>query len=157
MDFEETVISGGRDRVIVPVPFNPDTVWGHKPRHHVAGTVNGSRVRAVIETTGGGYGFVLGAAWRRDCGVTPGDQVRVVIGPEGPQREDLPEDLATALHATPSAGAFFDSLAQFYRNGYLRWIQATRRNPQLRAERIAEVVRLLNAGHKSRPKADDSP
>jgi hypothetical protein len=50
------------------------------------------------------------------------------------------------------AGAFFDSLAQFYRKGYLRWIDATKRRPDVRAERIAEVVRLLNAGVKERPR-----
>lgn len=73
------------------------------------------------------------------------------MAPEGPQREDLPSDLAAALADNPAAGAFFDSLAQFYRKGYLRWIEATLRTPQRRTERIAEVVRLLADGHKSRP------
>jgi hypothetical protein len=38
--------------------------------------------------------------------------------------------------------AFFDTLAQFYRQAYLRWIDATTRRPDLRAARIAEVVGL---------------
>ena len=49
------------------------------------------------------------------------------------------------------AGEFFDSLAQFYRNGYLRWIDATKRSPDQRAARIAEMVELLKAGRKERP------
>lgn len=36
----------------------------------------------------------------------------VTIQPEGPQRDDLPADVAAALQAHPQAGAFFDSLAQ---------------------------------------------
>jgi hypothetical protein len=151
--YEATVVLVGRDRVLVPVPFDADEVWGVKPRHHVAGTVNGMPVRAVIEPVDGGYGFVLGPAWLRDCGLGVGVGVRVEIAPEGPQRADLPADFASALDAVPAAGLFFDSLAQFYRKGYLQWIEATKRSPQRRAERIAETVRLLAAGHKSRPRA----
>jgi len=152
MTYTTRVIATGRDRVMVPVPFDPDQAWGAKPRHHVAGTVNGTRVRAVIEELDqAGRGFVLGPAWRRDCGLGPGDQVRVQLVPEGPQRADLPDDLAAALDANPAAGQFFDALAQFYRKAYLRWIDGTRRKPQLRAERIATVVRLLAGGRKSRP------
>ena len=46
---------------------------------------------------------------------------------------------------------FFDGLASFYRKNYLRWIDATKRRPEVRAERIAEFVRLLKAGQKQRP------
>jgi hypothetical protein len=151
--YRATVIEVGRGRVVVPVPFDPDRAFGPKARHHVAGTVNGMGVRAVVEAVDGGHGIVLGPAWRRDCGVGPGDTVEVMLAPEGPQRDDLPADLAAALADNPAAGEFFDSLAQFYRNGYLRWIEATRRSPQRRAERIAETVRLLAEGHKSRPTA----
>jgi hypothetical protein len=152
MEFEAVVVTQGRDRVMVPIPFDPDQLWGTKPRHHVAGTVNDMRVRAVIEALDDGLGFVLGPAWRRDCGIEPGQQVTVQIAPEGPQRDDLPPDLSEALDANPAAGQFFDSLAQFYRKGYLTWINSTRRNPELRAERIAVVVQLLADGKKTRPR-----
>jgi len=118
----------------------------------VNGTVSGARVRGVVEAVDGGFGLVLGPMWRRDCGLAPGDQVRVQLAPEGPQRADLADDLAAALDADPAAGAFFDALAQFYRKAYLRWIDGTRRDPRLRAERIAVVVRLLAEGHKQRPR-----
>jgi hypothetical protein len=150
--FAVTVVGAARGRVFVPVPFNPDEVWRPKREHHVAGTVNGKGVRGVIESVGDGRGLVLGPAWRRGCGVEVGDTVTVVLEPEGPQREDLAEDIAAALTANPGAGAFFDSLAQFYRKAYLRWIDATKRRPDQRAERIAEMIGLLNAGLKERPK-----
>ena len=150
--FTVTVGAGPRGRVFVPVPFDPDQVWGVKPRHHVAGTVDGRRVRGVVELVGTDHGVVLGAAWRQGCGLAPGDRVEVVLAPEGPQRDDLAEDIASALDANPAAAAFFDSLAQFYRRAYLRWIDGTKRRPELRAARIAEVVGLLSAGIKQRPK-----
>jgi uncharacterized protein YdeI (YjbR/CyaY-like superfamily) len=55
------------------------------------------------------------------------------------------------LSNNPSAGEYFDSLAQFYRRAYLRYIEATMRRPELRAVRIAEVVGLLGAGIKQQP------
>jgi len=149
--FTATLAAAGRGGVLIPVPFNPDTVWGTKPRHHIAGTVNYMGVRGVVEPAGDGFGFRLGPAWLRGCGLSIGDTVAVDIEPEGPQRADLAEDIAAALAAHPEAGAFFDSLAQFYRRAYLRWIDATKRRPEKRAQRIAEMIRLLEAGHKQRP------
>jgi hypothetical protein len=55
-----------------------------------------------------------GPAWRRDCGIEPGDTVDVLLAPEGPQRTDLAPDVTAALEAEAEAGVFFDSLAQFY-------------------------------------------
>jgi len=150
--FTATVTTSGSDRVFVPIPFDPDQVWGAKTRHHITGTVNGLRFRGVIETVGTDRGLVLGPAWQRDHGVSAGDHVEVALSPEGPQRADLAEDIATALDANPAAAAFFDSLAQFYRRAYLRWVDGTKRRPELRAARIAELVDLLAAGVKQRPK-----
>jgi hypothetical protein len=60
----------------------------------------------------------------------------VVLEPEGPQRADLATDIAAALDAAPEAAAFFDSLAQFYRTAWLRWIDSTKRRPDQRPIRI---------------------
>jgi hypothetical protein len=140
------------DKARVPVPFDPDEAWGIKREHHVNGTIAGMRVRVTIAQDDAGWSFSLSPARLRSCPVGPGDDVEVVISPEGPQRSDLAPDLAAALEANPAAGAFFDTLAQFYRNGYLRWIDATKRRPDLRAQRIAEVIHLLDDGVKERPR-----
>jgi len=150
--FTATAAAAPRGHLLIPVPFDPDTVWGAKPRHHIHGTVNGTGVRGVIEPAGDGHGFTLGPAWLRGCGLAAGDTVSVHIKPEGPQRGDLADDVATALDANPQAAAFFDSLAQFYRRAYLRWIDATKRRPEQRPQRIAEMIRLLEAGHRERGK-----
>jgi hypothetical protein len=152
-EFTATLDDDGRGRAFVAVPFDPDEVWAVKPRHHVTGSVNGFKVRGVIETRDGRRGFGIGAAWLRDRpDVAVGDTVTVVIAPEGPQRDELDDDVAAALEANPRAGEFFDALAQFYRKAYLRWIDGAKRRPEVRAERIAELVRLLAAGEKQRPK-----
>ena len=148
--FTVTLVGDHRRRVFVPVPFDPDDVWGPKAEHHVHGTVNGMGVRGVIEPLDDGRGIVLGPAWRRDCGLAAGDIVDVALRPEGPQREDLAPDIVAAFAANPEAGAFFESIAQFYRRAYLRYIDATKRRPEERATRIAEVVALLAAGIKQR-------
>jgi hypothetical protein len=146
--FGALVTTDAQNRVLIPLPFDPDEVWGHKNEHRVHGTVNGMAVRASVEPLGQGYGIFLGPAWRRDCGIGPGDEVEVALAPEGPQREDLAPDFADALEAEPEAGEFFDSLAQFYRKAYLRWIDATKRSPETRAARISESIELLKAGAK---------
>jgi len=85
-------------------------------------------------------------------GLADGSEVTAELAPEGPQRSDLADDLAAALTANPAAGAFFDTLAQFYRRAYLRYIDATTRRPDVRAARITEVVGLLAEGVKERPR-----
>ena len=82
----------------------------------------------------------------------PGDTVDVSLAAEGPQRDALDPDIAAALAKDPKAAAFFDGLAQFYRKAYLTWIAGTKSRPDERARRIAEVVKLLKAGVKERPR-----
>jgi hypothetical protein len=149
--FRVVVSVDRRGRATVPVPFDPDDAWGAKPRHHVAGTIGDCDMRGVIDKAPSGHVIVLGPAWTRDRHLTDGAAVDVAIHPEGPQRGDLAPDIAAALDASPEAGAFFDSLAQFYRNAYLRWIDATKRRPDQRPVRIAEVIRLLEDHQKQRP------
>ena len=149
--FRARVAAGPRGRAVIAVPFDPDAAWGAKTEHPVGGTVNGQRVRGTIRPGGTGWTFTLTPMWLRDAGVATGTDVIVELAPEGPQRRDLADDISAALEASPAAAAFFDTLAQFYRKAYLRYIDATTRRPGLRAARIAEVVDLLAAGVKQRP------
>lgn len=68
-----------------------------------------------------------------------------------PNATRLAPDIRAAFDADLDAGAFFESLAQFYRNAYLRWIDGTKRRPEVRSARIAEMIELLKAGEKQRP------
>jgi len=137
-------------RSYVALPFDPSDVWGPRTRYHVTGTVNGIAVRGALQESGKGFFLPLGPVWRRDAGLKLKDVVSVVLAVEGPQREALAPDIAAALAAEPEAARFFEALATFYRKGYLRWIDATKRRPGVRAARIAELVELLKAGRKQR-------
>jgi hypothetical protein len=147
--FRAQVSADSRGRAVIAVPFDPDEQWGVKAVHHVNGTVNGCRVRVTIAPGDTGWAFTLNPR----LGLAVGSEAIVEVAPEGPQRGDLAEDISAALAANPAAGAFFDTLAQFYRKGYLRYIDATTRRPDLRAARIAEVAGLLADGIKERPRA----
>ena len=134
------------------VPFDPDAEWGVKAVHHVSGTVNGCRVRVTLTPGDYGWAFTFGPSRARGIGIGDGSDALVELAPEGPQRSDLADDIAAALAANPAAGSFFDTLAQYYRTGYLRYIDATTRRPDVRAARITEVVGLLADGVKERPR-----
>ncbi|HUC24043.1 MAG TPA: YdeI/OmpD-associated family protein [Streptosporangiaceae bacterium] len=150
--FSVRVLADSRGHAVIAIPFDPDEAWGAKAVHHVNGTVNGCRVRVTIAPGESGWAFTLNPSRMLGTGIEPGSDAIVELAPEGPQRSDLADDISAALAGNPAAGAFFDTLAQFYRRAYLRYIDATTRRPDLRAARIAEVVGLLADGIKERPR-----
>jgi hypothetical protein len=151
--FRAVITAGGRGRAVIAIPFDPDAAWGVKSQHPVGGTINGRRIRGTVSGGPDEWSLIMGPSWIRDSGLAIGDEATLELNPEGPQRADLAADIAAALAASPAAGAFFDTLAQFYRKAYLRWIDATTRRPDVRAARIAEVAELLAAGIKERPRS----
>ncbi len=150
--FEARIRGTEKGRAYLVLPFDPEEAWGRKGRYHVRGTINGSTVRGALEQFSEGHFLPLGPACRRGAGLGLGDLVEVVLEPEGPQSGALAPDIAAALDAEPEAAKFFDGLATFYRKNYLRWIDATKRSPEVRAQRIAELVELMKAGEKERPR-----
>ena len=151
--FRAVIAAGPGDSAVMMVPFDPDEAWGAKAGHPVSGTIGGCRVRTRLAPAGQGWALTLAPKRLTGMGIAIGDEVSVELAPEGPQRGDLADDIAAALAANPAAGAFFDTLAQFYRKACLRWIDSTTRRPDLRAARIAEVAGLLAAGVKARPRS----
>ena len=145
----KTIVTKTGSRTFIAIPFNPNEVWGVKQRHHITGTINGCAVRGSLGSDGSQYFLPLGAAWRRDNSIEAGAEVEVALSPEGPQADTLAPDILAALENEPEAKAFFGSLATFYRNGYIRWIESAKR-PETRSARIAEMISLLKAGKKQR-------
>jgi hypothetical protein len=146
--FKTTVTKEG-SRTYIPIPFDPNEAWGVKQRHHITGSINGCAVRGSLGSDGSRYFLPLGAAWRRDTGLEAGAEVEVVLTPEGPQADTLASDILAALESEPEARSFFEALATFYRNGYIRWIESAK-HPETRSARIAEMLNLLKAGKKQR-------
>jgi hypothetical protein len=145
----KTILMKSGSRVFIPIPFDPNAVWGVKQRHYIRGTVNSYGVRGSLGSDGQQYFLPLGAAWRRGCGLEAGDEAEVALSPEGPQSENLSADVVNALDAEPQAKTFFESLATFYRNTYIKWIESAKR-PETRSARIQEMIELLKAGKKQK-------
>jgi uncharacterized protein YdeI (YjbR/CyaY-like superfamily) len=114
--------------------------------------VAGKKVRGPLRRTPAGWALILGAAWLRDNPLVGKGRVNVVLEAEGPQNADLAPDVVAAFESSPEAAAFFASLATFYRKGYLRWLDGASRRPELRAQRVRELVGYLEEGRKERPR-----
>src|SRR3989304_5023169 len=142
--FQGTIIKSDSKTMIV-IPFNPNEVWGEKQKYHVTGSINGMKYRGPLGFDGNQNFLSLGAAWCRDQGVQVGQKVEVELTPEGPQSDSLSPDIAAALDYEPQARILFESLATFYRNGYIKWVEGARR-PETRQARITEMIGLLKAG-----------
>ena len=148
--FRERATRGPAGRVTIPLPFDPSEVWGLRDRYHVTGTIDGVGFRTTLSPANG-WTMAFGPKSSAACRLEDGQSVAVELWPEGPQGEELAGDIADALSTRPEAKAAFDSLATFYRKGWLRWIDATKRRPDVRADRIAQMVRLVEGGLKERP------
>jgi hypothetical protein len=146
--FRATIAESG-NRAYVVIPFDPDEIWGAKDRHYVTGSLDGFKIRGCLDFEGTQVVLSLGAAWRRDNPVKVGAEVGVVLAPDGPLADTLAPDVAAALAAEPEARTFFESVAPFYRNNFIRWIESARR-PETRSARIREMISLLKAGEKQR-------
>ena len=144
-----TAIAKSGTRVFIAIPFDPNETWGVKARHHVTGSINDHAVRGSLGSDGKQYFLPLGITWRQDNGMDAGADVQVVLSPEGPQHERLAPDVAAALFAEPEALAFFEGLASFYRNAFVKSIESSKRE-KTRNARIAEMVTLLKQGKKQK-------
>ena len=136
-----------RGGTAVRLPFDPSVEWGAKKRHDVTGSVAGYKVRGRLTARDGAHYLDLGPAWCRDNPLADGAEVSVTLAPEGPQVVSMSADLAQALNADADARRFFESLATFYRKGFVRWIEGAKR-PEARARRIAETIAALKAGRR---------
>ena len=147
--FEATLEPRSRGGIAIRLPFDPNGAWGAKDRHYVAGTIGGHSFRGALTVADSDAVLELGPSWCRDPRVGPGAHASVTIAPEGPQVEDLAPDLRSALAGTPKARRFFESLATFYRNDYVTWVEGAKR-PDTRSRRIADAVAALKAGRRER-------
>ena len=145
----QTTVQQDKKTASVELPFSPADIWGARTRYDVTGTVNNHPVRGELVSIGNRYFLRLGAAWLRDSGVAVGETVTVTLALEGPQVDNLAEDIAAALLANQQAKLFFESLPTFYRKNYIRWIESAKRG-ETRARRIADMISLLEAGQRER-------
>jgi len=149
--FSARVEPGRTSGFLLRLDFDPVAAWGPRDVYRVNGTIAGAPFRSVITREGAAWVTTLGPKSQASPRVTAGAIADVAVDLEGPQAGALAPDIASALAERPRAKLAFDEMATFYRKGWLRWIDGTKRRPDERARRIAEMVRLVEAGHKERP------
>jgi hypothetical protein len=147
--FTTTLVARPRGGVAVLLPFAPAAAWGERGRYDVAGTIGGHRVRGKVTDTDDGPALLLGPSWCRDPAVGAGRTVQVVLAPEGPQLDDLPEELRAALAGDPEAAAFFQALPTFYRKNFVRPI-ANAKKTETRERLARQTLEALRAKRRER-------
>jgi hypothetical protein len=144
-----TLLTQTGAKTVLVLPFDPNTAWGPKERHHVHGKIGGVIYRGQVKLAGGHYLLPLGPAWLRDAHLNLDQDVEVNLDEEGPVLENMPADVAAALAAAPAARKTFEGLPTFYRKNFMRWIESAKRS-ETRQERIEEMIALLAAGKREK-------
>ncbi|HEY6608172.1 MAG TPA: YdeI/OmpD-associated family protein [Candidatus Limnocylindria bacterium] len=147
MTFMAVAAARPRGGISIALPVQPAEVWGDRDRYYLAGTIGHHAMRGVVVPGDGDPTLELGPTWCRDRRVGPGATVQVSLRPEGPQLDEMAVDFADAIRADPGARRFFESLATFYRKGFVRWVDGAKR-PETRARRIEDTVAALKAGRQ---------
>jgi hypothetical protein len=132
----------------VVVPLDARALWG-EARPPVAGTVNGVPFRSRLMVYGGQTVLGLTNAFRAQAGITPGDEVEVVIDRDDAPREvEVPDELRSALDGDDTARAAFDALSFTHRREYAEWIAGAKRE-ETRLRRAARAIELLREGTRT--------
>ena len=150
MKFRAEVELGGKTATGIAVPDEVVTALDAGRRPPVTVTVGGHSYRTTVASRGGRFLVPLSAENRAAAGVAAGDEVEVeVVGDAAPRQIAVPDDLAQALAADPTAAAFFDGLAPSHRKEWLRWVEDAKK-AETRASRLAKTLAALQAGRPGR-------
>ena len=119
-------------------------------RFPVRATVNGYTWRTSVARMGGEFLLGLNREVRQGAGAEAGDTVEVEIElDDAPREVEVPEALADALAADPTAKQAFDGLAYTHRKEYARWIAEAKRD-ETRERRVSEALERLRQGKPPR-------
>jgi Bacteriocin-protection, YdeI or OmpD-Associated/Domain of unknown function (DUF1905) len=146
MRFRTTIQQTGKNTTGIPVPDDVVAALGSGRRPAVTVTVTGYSYRSTVASMGGVSMVSLSAEHRAGAGVAGGDEVEVDLELDTAPREvTVPDDLAAALDAEPTARATFDGLS--YSNKSWHVLQVTgAKTDETRQRRIAKSVETLRQG-----------
>lgn len=110
-------------------------------------TINDFHFQAALEPDGkGSHWFRFTDTMSKAVRKGVGDMVTVTIEPSSKWPEpEVPEDLKTALAATPQVQTLFMDITPMTRWDWIRWIRATK-NPETRKKRIEVTCSKLKKG-----------
>ena len=143
MDFTtELEATGGKTTGFV-VPDAVVDALGAGRRPKVAVTVNGHTWRTSIAPMGGRYLVGASAAVRAAAGIAAGETHTVTVEVDDtPRTVEVPDELAAALAASPTAAAAWAALSYSQQRSHADPLAAAKA-PETRARRVAATMAAL--------------
>ena len=141
----ELEASGGTTTgFVVPDAVVESLGAGRRPK--VAATVNGHTWRTSIASMGGRFMLGASAAVREAAGISAGETHTVTVEVDtAPRAVEVPDDLAAALAASPTASATWAALSYSAQRRHVDPLLAAKQ-PETRARRVAATVAALTTG-----------
>jgi bifunctional DNA-binding transcriptional regulator/antitoxin component of YhaV-PrlF toxin-antitoxin module len=143
MRFHATLELGGKAATGIEVPAVVVTGLGSHRRPPVLVTINGYSYRSTVATMGGRFMIPVSADVRKHAGVEAGDELDVDVElDEQPREVAVPDDLAAALDAEPSARVAFDALTYSNKRAHVLSVEGAKA-ADTRSRRITKIVDTL--------------
>ena len=112
MRFRTTILQSGKTATGIRIPDEVVESLGAGRRPAVRVTIGGYTYRSTVAVMGDAYMVGVNAENRAAAGVKGGDEVDVEIELDtAPRTVEVPDDLAAALDAEPTARKTFDTLS----------------------------------------------
>ncbi|HET9020891.1 MAG TPA: YdeI/OmpD-associated family protein [Ornithinibacter sp.] len=146
MDFTTELEATGGTTTGFVVPDEVVEALGGGRRPRVVASVAGHSWRTSIASMGGRFLLGASAAVRDAAGIAAGETHTVTVELDtAPRTVDVPEDLATALAASPTATTAWAALSYSHQRQHVEAVLAAKR-PETRERRVATTVERLSAG-----------
>jgi bifunctional DNA-binding transcriptional regulator/antitoxin component of YhaV-PrlF toxin-antitoxin module len=144
--FDTTVTATGNNTTGIVVPDEMIERLGAGRRPAVVVNVNGYEYQNTVGVMGGRHMIGISAAIRKDTGLKAGDPIHVILTlADRPRDVIIPADLAAALSADPSAGAFFAKLSNSLQRYHVDNVNAAK-TAETRQRRIDKAISLFREG-----------
>jgi hypothetical protein len=147
VSFETTLSATGNNTGIV-VPPGVIEQLGAGKRPPVLVSVNGYEYRNTVGVMKGRHMVSVSAAIRQATGLSAGDAIKVKLTlAEKPRDVEVPADLQSALHASPTAQAFFETLSNSLHRYHVNNINGAKTG-ETRKRRIDKAIALFLDGRQ---------
>ena len=142
MKFSTTMSQMGNNTGI-EVPADVVAALDKGKRPPVVVNVNGYEYRSTIAPMGGKYLLPFSAARRQESGIQGGDAIDVELtGDATPRTGEVPDDLRSALDASPTATTAWEKLSYTQKKEHARSVREAKK-AETRTRRIAAVIAKL--------------
>lgn len=143
MQFQATVLLGGKTATGVEVPDDVLARLGGGKRPRVTVTINGYTYRTTVGVMGGRSLIPVSAEVRSRSGVQAGDRVEIEIVADTEARTvDVPEELADALRRHPEAQRAWERLSYSAQRRHALAVEQAK-TADTRNRRIERVIEEL--------------